>query len=76
MGEKTTDGGEAPEKVSHRPFVLSPERAKEGLSPLQGSYNDGATRFVSGASPPPVFCPPLLGCLLQNNNEKILWQVH
>ena len=55
MGEKTTDGGEAPEKVSHRPFVLSPERAKEGLSPLQGSYNEGATRVVSGASPPPVF---------------------
>ena len=56
MGEKTTDGGEAPEKKrSCIPHKLSPERAKEGLSPLQGSYNDGVTHVVSGALPPPVF---------------------
>lgn len=60
MGEKTTDGGEAPEKVSHRPFVLSPERAKEGLSPLQGSYNDGCYPCrVGGFTPACVLNAPL-----------------
>ena len=47
--------GVKPPKRSCIPHKLSPERAKEGLSPLQGSYNDGVTRVVSGASPPPVF---------------------